>query len=150
MSDRQIANGIRKLQPVEHRLQLISNPGGLSVIDDAFNSNILGAEQALHVLKDFPGRRIVVTPGMVELGNQEAELNRQLGQQMSESCDTAILVGEKRSIPIREGLLDKGFPETQIFVVTSLEEAQVWLRENARSGDTVLFENDLPDNYTEG
>ena len=150
LSDRQIANGIRKLQPVEHRLQLISNPGGLSVIDDAFNSNILGAEQALHVLKDFPGRRIVVTPGMVELGNQEAELNRQLGQQMSESCDTAILVGEKRSIPIREGLLDKGFPETQIFVVTSLEEAQVWLRENARSGDTVLFENDLPDNYTEG
>ena len=150
LTDRQLANGIRRLKPVEHRLQLISNPGGLSVIDDAFNSNIRGAEQAMKVLRDFSGRRIVVTPGMVELGNQEAALNRQLGQAMAESCDVAVLVGLRRSQPLREGLLEKGFPEEQIHVVSSLEAAQKWLRENAGKGDTVLFENDLPDNYTEG
>ena len=149
LSDRQIANGIRKLQPVEHRLQLISNPGGLSVIDDAFNSNIRGAEQALNVLKEFRKRRIIVTPGMVELGDQEAKLNRHLGQLIAESCDIAILVGEKRSQPIFNGLLDKHFPEDQIHVVHTLGEAQTWLQQNVKSGDVVLFENDLPDNYTE-
>ena len=64
----QIARGIGKLEPVEHRLQLIHNPGAYTIIDDAFNSNPRGAEAALNVLKDFSGRRIVITPGMVELG----------------------------------------------------------------------------------
>ena len=147
MSLRQIARGIERLEPVEHRLQLISNPGGISVIDDAFNSNIRGAKQAFSVLRDFPERRIIVTPGMVELGDQEAELNTQLGEAMADCCDLAILVGENRSAAIREGLARKAFPEDRLIVVQSLEEASSWIRTHARAGDTVLFENDLPDQY---
>ena len=149
MSGQQIASGIRKLRPVEHRLQLIENPGGLNVIDDAFNSNIRGARQACRVLKEFPGRRIIVTPGMVELGGQEEALNRELGREMAECCDTALLIGLKRSRPIREGMMEAGFREDEIHPLASLTEAQGWLREHAKAGDTVLFENDLPDNYTE-
>ena len=147
LTEAQVARGVRKLQPVEHRLQLISNPGGLTVIDDAFNSNILGARQAFRVLKDFSGRRIIVTPGMVELGDREEALNRELGEAMTDCCDQAILVGEKQSRPIREGLLQAGFPEAQILTVKNLSEAEEWLRTQAGAGDTVLFENDLPDHY---
>ncbi|MBR2822665.1 MAG: UDP-N-acetylmuramoyl-tripeptide--D-alanyl-D-alanine ligase [Clostridia bacterium] len=150
LTGKEMARGIRKLKPVEHRLELKRNPGGLTVLDDAFNSNIRGAEQAFRVLKEFPGKRIVVTPGMVELGDREAEMNRAFGEAMADCCDTAILVGKKRSEAIREGLKAGGFPETEIRVAGSLNEAADLLRTLAGSGDTILFENDLPDHYDEG
>ena len=149
LSMRQIARGIAKIRPVEHRLQLIRHPGGLNVIDDAFNSNIRGAKQAFQVLKQFPKKRVIVTPGMVELGEQEAEMNRAFGTAMADCCDTAILVGKKRSEDIAAGLKENGFPEESILVAASLEEAASMMREITGAGDTVLFENDLPDNYSE-
>ena len=149
LTPEQIARGIEKIRPIEHRLQLIRNPGGMSVIDDAFNSNIKGAKQAFQVLKSFPGKRIVVTPGMVELGEKEFEMNREFGRAMADCCDAAILVGKKRSYAIEEGLRDRAFAEDCIYVVSSLEEATELTRKMAAPGDTVLFENDLPDNYTE-
>ena len=146
---KQIARGIAKIRPVEHRLQLVRHPGGLNVIDDAFNSNIRGAKQAFQVLKQFPQKRIVVTPGMVELGGQEAEMNRAFGAAMADCSDLAVLIGKKRSEAISAGLKENGFPEEKIRVVGSLDEATLLIRESAGEGDTVLFENDLPDNYTE-
>lgn len=145
----QIARGISRLAPVEHRLQLIPSTGGITIIDDAFNSNIRGAEQAFQVLKAFPPQRIIITPGMVELGKLEYDMNREFGEKMADGCDTAILVGKKRSAAIREGLTGAGFPESSIRVAESLDEAINIMHTIARSGDTVLFENDLPDNYSE-
>ena len=145
----QIARGISKIRPVEHRLQLIRHSGGLNVIDDAFNSNIRGAKQAFEVLKQFPRKRIVVTPGMVELGDQEYEMNREFGAAMAGCCDTAILIGKKRSEAIIEGLKEKCYSEKAIRVVSSLDEATILIGQITQAGDTVLFENDLPDNYTE-
>ena len=145
----QIRRGIEKVKPVEHRLQLLDTSGRYTVIDDAFNSNIVGAEQAFQTLKEFPGRRIVVTPGMVELGSREEEMNVTFGGLMDGCCDLAILVGKKRSEAIRKGLEDAGFDSGRILVLNSLAEAGQWIAENAREGDTILFENDLPDNYNE-
>ncbi|MBR0266789.1 MAG: UDP-N-acetylmuramoyl-tripeptide--D-alanyl-D-alanine ligase [Clostridia bacterium] len=149
MTGEQIARGIEKIRPVEHRLQLIPNPGGMTVIDDAFNSNIKGAIQAFRVLKEMSGTRILVTPGMVELGAQEAAMNREFGKAAADCCDYALLIGKKRSAAISEGLTENGFPKERIVVLNSLSEATEWLQKNVRAGDTVLFENDLPDNYTE-
>ncbi len=145
----QIARGVSKIQPVEHRLQLIPGANGVTVIDDAFNSNPVGAKAALDVLSGFPGRHVVVTPGMVEQGEQEDEINRRFGSQMAYACDVAILIGKKHTAPIVEGLLNGGMAQEQIFVVSSLDEATVILGQIGRAGDTVLFENDLPDNYSE-
>ena len=145
----QIRNGIANLQPVEHRLQLIRKPGNIHVIDDAYNSNPAGASAALQVLKAFPGRRIIITPGMVELGKDEETFNRTFGQEMADCTDIAILVGPKHTAPIREGLQAGGFDEKQIHTVQSLTEATALLGQMAEGGDTVLFENDLPDNYVE-
>jgi len=145
----QIQRGIGMLQPVEHRLQLLTSAGGYTVIDDAFNSNPNGAKAALDVLKAFPGRRVIVTPGMVELGEKEADYNRAFGVQMASSCDVAVLIGKKHTLPIREGLGQGGFDEKNIHVFSSLNEATVWLRGEMKQGDFILYENDLPDNYTE-
>ena len=145
----EIAAGAARCQPVEHRLQLISGAGGVSIIDDAFNANPVGARAALRVLADFPGRRIIVTPGMVELGGGEAQFNREFGEQMASCVDVAILVGRKHTQPIAEGLEAAGFAKEHIHVVGSLNESTELLHTMMQPGDVVLYENDLPDNYSE-
>jgi len=148
MTMEEIARGIRRIEPVEHRLQLI--PGPITVIDDAFNSNPSGSAEALNVLSGFTsGRRIIVTPGMVEQGDKEDDINYAFGAQMRGRVDYAILVGPKHTAPIRTGMVDSGFDEEHIITVTDLTEATSELHKLGRPGDVVLFENDLPDNYNE-
>lgn len=149
LSLRQIAHGIEKLQPVKNRLELMSRPGGFTIINDAFNSNPVGAKAALEVLRNFPDRRIIITPGMVELGEKEAEYNREFGRQMAECVDLAIIVGRNRVLPIIEGLKEKGFPAEEIYQVDSLDASTQLLHSMVRPSDTVLYENDLPDHYQE-
>ncbi len=144
----QIARGISKLEPVEHRLQLIQS-GSLTIIDDAFNSNPKGAMAALHVIKGFHGRRIIITPGMVELGDNEDAFNHKFGMEMANCVNIAILVGKKHTLPIYRGLQEAGFAEGNVHTVSSLAEATKILHSIAKAGDIVLFENDLPDNYSE-
>ncbi|MBR6030026.1 MAG: UDP-N-acetylmuramoyl-tripeptide--D-alanyl-D-alanine ligase [Clostridia bacterium] len=145
----QIRRAVRRLEPVEHRLQLLNQPGGITVIDDAFNSNPKSCMAALEVLAGMGGRRILITPGLVELGEKEAEYNRSFGEAMKGCCDTVILVGEKHTAPIREGLEKTGFDPAQIHVTADLNAATALMRSIVRPGDTVMFENDLPDNYSE-
>ena len=147
MTMEEIARGVRVIEPIEHRLQLI--PGAMTIIDDAFNSNPAGSQEALNVLSGFSGRRIIVTPGMVEQGKKEDELNYAFGTQMVSCVDVAILVGPNHTKPIYQGLIDSGFSRDEIHVVTDLDEASALLRVIGKAGDTVLFENDLPDNYNE-
>ena len=149
MTLQEIALGVSRCQPVEHRLELLSGGAGVSIIDDAFNANPVGAQCALRVIRDFPGRRIIITPGMVELGGNEDGFNRAFGEQMADSVDIAILVGQKHTQPIVDGLTKAGFPQENIHVVGSLEESTTLLHGMMRSGDVVLYENDLPDNYSE-
>jgi UDP-N-acetylmuramoyl-tripeptide--D-alanyl-D-alanine ligase len=146
----EIKRGISKIEPVPHRLQLIKTNNGVTVIDDAYNSNPEGAKQALETIKSFSGgSRIVVTPGLVELGSVEHKENKKLGKVIAECCDYAVLIGIKRSRPLVQGLKEKGFAEDRIIVVTSSNEGMRKLGKIVKAGDVVLFENDLPDNYTE-
>lgn len=149
LTDTQIQRGISQLNPVEHRLQLLKSAGGVTVIDDAFNSNPTGARAALDVLSRFPGRRIIVTPGMVELGGKEAAFNRDFGREMASAADVCVLIGKKHTQPIQQGLIDAGYPADDIHVFSSLNDATAWLQGFMRAGDFILYENDLPDHYSE-
>lgn len=142
---RQIAHAATRIEPVAHRLAL-REEGGVSIIDDAFNSNPVGAKNAVEVLGQFTsGKRIIITPGMIELGEREAEENRAFGRHIAKNVDLAILVGPKQAKWIREGLDAEGFPEEKIHMATGLFAAQEYLRQVQRPGDVVLYENDLPD-----
>jgi UDP-N-acetylmuramoyl-tripeptide--D-alanyl-D-alanine ligase len=144
-----IAGAIQDLPSVPHRLQLIDNGSGVTVIDDSYNSNPIGAMEALDVLGSFThGQRILVTPGMVELGTLEAQLNEELGAKAAEVCDYVLLVGVERTKPLVAGLQRKNFPQEKIRVVRDLKGATIVLPTIVGLGDTVLFENDLPDLYS--
>jgi UDP-N-acetylmuramoyl-tripeptide--D-alanyl-D-alanine ligase len=135
---------VRRLKPVEHRLQLLPN----GYIDDSYNSNPAGFRAALDVLSQFSGQRVLVTPGMVELGERQYQLNRELGAYAASRCDYAVLVGEKQAPPLREGLLEAGFQAERLFIAPDLNKAIETVNSLPNEGQrTVLLENDLPDNY---
>lgn len=139
---------VKIIQPVEHRLQL-SHQGNTTVIDDAYNSNPSGVKAAMNVLSLFDGFKIVVTPGMVELGDIQEEENYKFGALMAKVCDFVVLVGPKQTAPILKGLTDNGFDSANIFITSDLTEGanKAFSLQSNNSNKIVLFENDLPDNY---
>lgn len=150
MTLEEIRAAVAKVEPVPHRLQLASGAGGVTIIDDSFNSNPVGAEAALEVLSEIgDGKKVLVTPGMVELGEKEYEENKKLGERAADVCDLVILVGPLRTLPILDGLKAAAYPSQQIIVALNLEEVKKHLATQVQPGDVVLFENDLPDNYNE-
>jgi UDP-N-acetylmuramoyl-tripeptide--D-alanyl-D-alanine ligase len=144
-----IGRALAKVQPPPHRLAPIVNAGaGVVVIDDAYNSNPQGAAAALDVLASHPAeRRLLVTPGMVELGERQEAENRLFGEKAAGVCDLVVLVGAEQTEPIRAGLESAGFASSALHVVRDAGEAQELLARTTRRGDVVLFENDLPDLY---
>ncbi|PSQ78435.1 MAG: UDP-N-acetylmuramoyl-tripeptide--D-alanyl-D-alanine ligase [Bacteroidetes bacterium QH_7_62_13] len=145
---RQMAHAANRLEPIEHRLQL-RRRGDVTIIDDAFNSNPVGARNAVEILGQMNGaRRVIVTPGMVEMGERQWTENKALGAHIAEhDIDLAVLVGDEQTEAIREGLTEAAYPEERIKVFSSLFEAQDFLKQHLQSGDVVLYENDLPDQY---
>lgn len=146
---RNIADKVKSLRPVTHRLQLIKLPNGVNVIDDAYNSNPVGAKGALDTLRLFSGRKIVVTPGFVELGEIQEGENYKLGVYASKICDMVVLVGEAQTTSIFKGLIENNFEAQKIKVVNSVKEGVEFINSFVQSGDTVLYLNDLPDVYTD-
>lgn len=150
MTLEEISVGIAKIEPVEHRLQLIDPGTGVLVIDDAFNSNPVSSKAALDVLEAFDtGKRVIVTPGMVELAEEQDAANEKFGEYIADVCQVVVLVGPKQTEPIRRGLANKEYPQDQIHIVRTMTEVQALLGQLLVPGDVVLFENDLPDSYNE-
>jgi UDP-N-acetylmuramoyl-tripeptide--D-alanyl-D-alanine ligase len=138
-----------KMEPVEHRLEL-KERNGLTVIDDAFNSNPVGAKNAVDILASFKtGKKIIITPGMIELGELEEQENQKLGEHIAKAgLDLVILVGDNQTKPLQKGLSSVQNGEApDVRVVNTLFEANDLLKDYASPGDVVLYENDLPDTY---
>ena len=148
MTIEQLKAGVSKVKAVEHRLEL-KKQGDITIIDDAYNSNPDGAKMALDVLKMMPGKHIVVTPGMIELGEQEYIKNKEFGMQIAESSDEVILVGKEKTKPIYEGLKEKDFKEDKIHIINDVLIAFDLIQKLKEKETYVLLENDLPDIFNE-
>ncbi len=144
-----IRYAVGAIEQVEHRLSIKRTPGNVTIIDDAFNSNPSGSKMAVDVLSRFDGagKRIIVTPGMIELGSEQYNLNREFGRHIAGNVDIAIVVGAYNRDAITEGIREGGFNEKSLIMVDSFNEAQQRLAGLLSAGDTVLYENDLPDTF---
>ncbi|MCM1521349.1 MAG: UDP-N-acetylmuramoyl-tripeptide--D-alanyl-D-alanine ligase [Muribaculaceae bacterium] len=146
--EQKIRYAVGQIEQVEHRLNMKRTPMGVTIIDDAFNSNPTGSGMALDVLAMMDkGRRIVVTPGMIELGDKQEELNREFGKRIAISADIAIVVGEYNRDAIVSGIESVEPRIAKIHTVGSFAESQTLLAGMLKPGDTVLYENDLPDTF---
>lgn len=138
---------VREIKNVEHRLQLI-NRGNINIIDDSYNSNPVSSKLSIEALGEFEGTKIIVTPGLIELGEKQKQYNYELGQNITTVCDYAFIVGKDNSKEIFDGIKSKEFDESRVFFVSSPQEAMQKITElNIQEKITVLLENDLPDNY---
>ena len=138
---------VRRIEAVPHRMQLVEK-GNCTIIDDAFNSNPAGCRAALDTLSKIDGLRILVTPGMVELGGKEEELNCEFGREAAACCDKIFLIGAKQTQPIAKGVREAGFPEKDLYVFEDFGEAMKKIYSiGSEKRKIILLENDLPDNY---
>lgn len=141
----QIALVVADLPFVEHRLQLIK-ANGINILDDGYNSNPVGAQCAINALKRFGGNKVVVTPGLVELGVLEQSVNEGLGAKLV-GLDYVILVGETLVKAVEKGYLANGGDGQKLLFAHDLEGAKQKLTEILQKGDAVLFLNDVPPQY---
>lgn len=139
---------VRKLEPVPHRLQMLRR-GNITIIDDAYNANPAGANAAMDALALFDGYRVLVTPGMVELGEKQDELNFAFGAYAAKAAEFVILVGKKQTASIYKGLESAGYPQSNIYVAEDLQDAiaKAYAVDSQGREKIILLENDLPDNF---
>ena len=148
LNDDELKRGVASIAVIEHRLEL-KKMGDINIIDDAYNSNPVGSKMALDVLNLMPGMKIVVTPGMIELGEKQYELNAKFGEYIADVADYVILVGEEQTKPILDGLKKKNYNDKNIYVLNNVVDAFP-LMNKLKNGETyVLLENDLPDLFNE-
>lgn len=140
-----IQRAIEKIEPTPHRLELIKGEF-VSVIDDSYNSNLEGFLEALKTVSTFKGRKVVISPGMVELGKEQYNQNYLAGKEVGSVADIFLIMNETNKKSLRQGALDGGLTEDKIFYASTRKEQQQLLKQIIQKGDVVLFENDFPDN----
>jgi UDP-N-acetylmuramoyl-tripeptide--D-alanyl-D-alanine ligase len=132
---------------IEHRLEVKPQGDGSILIDDAYNSNPSGFAAALELtdkLRNGCGRRILITPGMAELGERHAEAHAELGLKAAQCIDVALVVRSDR-IPTFVDTFERRAVNGRLIKLRSFAEAETWLKRNVKEDDVVLIENDLPD-----
>ena len=144
----EMIKGVSNIKPIEHRLQ-IRKYQNYTIIDDAYNSNPVGSKMAVDVLNLMPGKKIIVTPGMIELKDKEYEENYEFGKHISEVADYTILIGKKQTKPIYDGLISNKYDTKKIFVLSDIKEAFPLIEKLRDNKTYVLLENDLPDLFNE-
>lgn len=144
MSMEEIRGGIGKIRPLRGHLQLV--PGKINQIDDSLNTLSEAALEAVRILSEFPGRRIIVISGFNELDPAGAQADYQLGIQIALNVDFAIVVGANETKQLRQGIArDPDFPESSLRVVEDVEAAMSLVEDLAESGDSVLWEGIAPE-----
>lgn len=148
VSVEKIVSLVENLKSVPHRLELRKTDNGITIIDDSFNANIIGAKIALDTLNTFKdSRKIIVTPGLVELGKDEESANEKFGLEISKVADLCIIVNKTNSLSIKKGLENGGYNMQNVIETETLTSAMDLFKTLLKVGDVVLLENDLPDNY---
>ncbi len=139
---------VRRLTAVSHRLQPVEKEG-YTLIDDAYNSNPVGASAALKTLSGFSGCRILITPGMVELGEKMREIHFEYGRTAAKSADYILLVNKERTRDITDGAISAGFDKERLVSFDKFSEGFKYALDCIKTSEhkTILIENDLPDNY---
>lgn len=142
VSDLIIQAALQHLQPMPHRLE-IKKINNMTIIDDSYNSNPIGFKKALRLLGEQSARyKILITPGMVELGAKSEKEHRKIAELIVKVCDYVILVNKKTTKYLQKYLKD-------FYLFSSLKQAQEFVNNLAKPGDAILYENDLPDIYDE-
>jgi UDP-N-acetylmuramoyl-tripeptide--D-alanyl-D-alanine ligase len=144
-----VGERLATLPSVASRQALTTLSTGATAIDDTFNSNPAGCRAALAVLERIAqpgGKRVVVTPGMVELGPRQQEENATFATAAAAVATHVAVVGWTNRRALLRGLQAAG-AKAAVILVDTRDQAVAWVRQHTGPGDAVLYENDVPDHY---
>lgn len=144
MTDEEIIRGIEKIKQIPNRLECIKS-GEKLIIDDSYNSNVVGSKYAINTAKKMGKKVLVVTPGMVELGDIQYNENYLFAKHIGKQCSYLIIVNKINQKALYQGAIDGGMDKENVFFADNLEKAKEIIKQI--SCDVVLFENDLTDDY---
>ncbi len=134
-----------------HRLQPIRSPAGFLIIDDAYNGNSAGVQEAIKVLTHFKDRRkIYITPGLVEIGSAARQVHLEIGRQLASAADVVILIKNSVTEYIESGIMNykSGTDrKPEVFWYKTAPEAHAALKDILKPNDVILFQNDWGDQY---
>ena len=150
LSENEILGRLKTMPPISRRQEMIKTSGDITIIDDSYNSNPMGFLSALAALKNMAvQRRILVTPGMIELGEKQFELNKDAAIAAAQVVDYVIIVGEINKSALEDGLKEewKDNFDKKVFWAPDLDSAKKKLSEITIPHSAILLENDLPDHY---
>lgn len=146
ISDEDIVSAVKHLKPTPHRLEIMKNDY-CTILDDSYNSNLVGAKEALDVLSKFEGEKIVVTPGFVEMGEAGSSENFALGTCIADVADYIVIMNEINKNYLFSGAISHNFDKKKIFFASTREKQKEIINLISTKGCVILFENDLPDNF---
>lgn len=135
LTDEEIQKGLSTLKAVDHRLQRI-DAGGKVILDDSFNGNIDGTMASFDLASTYEGRKVVITPGLVEVDDA---LNVQVAKRANEVFDVVVVTGDLNYAIFKE-YVD---PE-KLVKLSKKSEMESMLVEQTMPGDLILFANDAP------
>ena len=150
ISEEEILGYLKTAPQTPHRQEIIKTSANIMIIDDTYNSNPAGFISALEMLKNTPAeRKILVTPGIIELGQRQFELNKEAARSAAKIADYVIIVGETNKKPLKEGLKEVYGNDhvSKVYEAINLNAAKLKLSELAMPNSVILLENDLPDHY---
>jgi UDP-N-acetylmuramoyl-tripeptide--D-alanyl-D-alanine ligase len=130
-----LSRKIAKLEAIPHRLQKIE-AGGKFIIDDSFNGNIEGMLEAVELAKQYKGRKVIITPGLVEANE---EMNKKLAMAINEVFDIVIVTGS-----LNRHVLCENIEKPNKIYLADKSKLEKILAENTKAGDLILFSNDAP------
>ena len=135
LTDEYLSRKIAKLTPIPHRLQKIETNGKI-IIDDSFNGNIEGMLESIELASKYNGRKVIITPGLVEANE---EMNKQLAQKIDETFDLVIVTGS-----LNKHILCENITKPNKIYLADKSKLEKILSENTKAGDLILFSNDAP------
>ena len=142
-----VVSRLSSLPTADNRLTIATGSTGATIVDDTYNSNPAGTRRALATLARHSSdghQQVVVTPGMVELGNRQDDENEAFAAAAAKQASHLVVVGHSNRSALLAGAA-KG--DVTVVLVETREQATAWVREHLGPGDAVLYENDLPDHY---
>ena len=142
-----IVEAIGELSSIPHRLE-VRKRDDVTILDDTFNASVEGSKKALETLALFEGRKLVFTPGLVELGQMEKQANIDFGKEIAKVADIVVIINHTNEEALKQGLSEGGMSEEKIIFTEDMQHAIIEMKNLITAGDIVLLENDLPDNYT--
>ncbi len=144
-----LIKSVKALKPVSHRLER-KLYYDINLIDDSYNNNPLGSKMAIEVLSKMNGKKIIITSGMIELGNKYYEENKNIGYLISKyQIDEVILIGKKQTEPIYDGLKENNYNLNKVHILNNIMDSFKLIRELKDKDTYVLLQSDLPDLYNE-